>query len=136
MDNTKKQENMRLFQEYPFIVPREERDGYNGDTPTVLDQMPAGWRNTFGDAMCASIKRALPQERLDEYTIRGIGTGFGFLNLDDEGGNEVTEYIKSLYENISWFTCKKCGYDFKKQGERAEFTRVCPECGERRGAKL
>jgi len=81
-------------------------------TYTELDQMPAGWRKTFGIAMCKEIKQELlknGRKTYNHYRIMQIKEKFGALRWYDNGCTEEIFSIITKYEDISYHTCICCG---------------------------
>lgn len=57
------EENRKLIEKYPFLYPRykwsmHELEDYDYSF-TELDEMPYGWRKTFGEEMCEEIAEIL-----------------------------------------------------------------------------
>lgn len=112
----KAEENKKLIEEYPFLLPRSS---YSGKVPegynysyTVLDDMPAGWRKKFGLRMCRDIKKSLEDSGMDvkRYQIEDIKEKFGAMYVFDNGGNlEIKNKILPKYMRMSERTCGICG---------------------------
>lgn len=79
---------------------------------TELDRMPKGWRIAFGIDMCRDMKRALkklPREVRRTYRIMDIKEKFGILHWYDNFSTFAIDYVKTYYEDLSWYTCIECG---------------------------
>lgn len=125
---TTKQENKKLCEKYPFLLPRNswsgkkitDGKGFWPGSPdeipkydyeyTVLDEMPDGWRIAFGEQMCQELKEALEKaNKLDDYYPVQIKEKFGSLRWYTNFDTEETNKIVSKYEDLSAKTCIKCG---------------------------
>lgn len=113
-DMNKIEENKRLVTEYPFLIPTNI---WTGDAAndydysfTELDQMPDGWRKSFGEDMCREIRDYLVSKNLmEDYTIIQIKEKFGELRWYANGGDRGLYDIIGKYELMSRFTCIQCG---------------------------
>lgn len=112
----KQKENEALIKEYPFLRLSNEWSGEHYDDDdysyTWLDDMPDGWRKSFGKQMCDEIKEELIRcNYLDKYRIMQIKEKFGALRWYDCGipdGCKVWDIVDK-YEKISSHTCIVCG---------------------------
>lgn len=114
MDTTKEQ-NKKLVERYPFLLPHNRwtdkvPDDYDYSY-TELDAMPSGWRNAFGEQMCEEIREELVKVGyLEKYRITQIKEKFGYLRWYDFGCTEkMLHEIIPKYENLSAYTCICCG---------------------------
>jgi hypothetical protein len=82
-------------------------------TYTELDSMDAGWRKTFGVAMCQEIKDALLRDGgrklLYSYRIMQIKEKYGTLRWYDCNSTHDVHRIIDKYEYVSARTCIVCG---------------------------
>lgn len=129
-----KEENKRLCEEFPFLIPTNAwsgkritdcsgPDGEKGFWPgnpeahpeydyeyTLLDDVPEGWRIAFGLEMCKEIKDELVKSnRLNDYYITQIKEKYGGLRWYDNGGSREHFDIIRKYEHKSEETCILCG---------------------------
>ena len=109
-----KQENKKLINEYPFLMPKNVWTGKpikNFDYSfTLLDDMPKGWKKAFGKHFCADLKNALIKANfLDKYYVMQVKEKYGTLRWYDNGGSDEVHDINAKYEHISAFTCIECG---------------------------
>lgn len=127
-----KEDNKRLCDRYPFIVPwnlfsgmlitEAQHGGYYPGNPTavpdydyeytLLDNMPDGWNQAFGEKMCEEIREALiKDDDLDRWRIVQLKDKYGAMKLYDNGikQNSRVHDIVRKYENISAWTCIVCG---------------------------
>ena len=111
-------ENKKLIKEFPFLLPKNRFNGrvsYDYDyTYTELDDMPEGWRNTFGIEMCEKIKKCLLKaDYLNKYRITQIKEKWGTLRWYDMGVpisiSEEYYNIINYYEDKSMLVCLDCG---------------------------
>ena len=131
MERTK-EENKRLCERYPFLIPwnrfsgklitQAQDGGYWPGEPdkvpeydyeyTEADDMPEGWWTAFGERMCEELREALIEDGdLDRWRIVQLKEKFGSMHLYDNGhkaGSRVPEIIDK-YEQISERTCIVCG---------------------------
>ena len=144
-----KEENKRLCDRYPFLVPWNRWSGklitdcaagetgfWPGDPDKIpeyeyeytgLDDMPNGWRKAFGELMCEEIREALIEDGdLDRWRIVQLKEKYGQLRLYDNGhkeGSRIPDII-AKYEAISEHTCIECG----KPATRITTGWICPWC--------
>lgn len=112
------EQNRKLVEAFPFLLPRnrwtdEVVEDYDY-TWTELDAMPTGWRNAFGEQICAEIAAILKKANyLDKYRIVQIKEKYGSLRWYDAGVPiEISEELDTLirfYEILSERTCIVCG---------------------------
>ena len=130
-EELKIEENKRLIERYPFLKPQkvfcdEPEEDYDY-TYTYLDEMPRGWRITFGKRMCEEIREELVKwNYLNDYHILQIKEKYGMLCWYDNGfpkESKVDEIINK-YEDISENTCITCGNPATKLSRGW----VCPYC--------
>ena len=136
IDEKTKQQNQKLIERFPFLLPNCGRDDRGRLSPvfdfsfTELDFMPEGWRIAFGEQMCEEIKEALLSSgtskgeglaALYNYRILEIKEKYGQLRWYDTGGvDEITDKYLELSEK----TCVECG----KLATRWSTHWVCPYC--------
>lgn len=122
-----KEYNKELCKKYPFLTPysaRSTHSNYDYDY-TILDFMPYGWRDAFGEEMCEELKRALSSAGLlKEYRVIEIKEKWGELRWYDCCGNEETYEIVEKYRKKSKHTCIICG----KPAKWMTTGWVCPVC--------
>ena len=128
VDKSVKEENKRLCEKYPFLVPINawtrkkitDGAGFWAGSPesvpeydyeyTKLDSMPDGWRKAFGEQMCEELREALlKDDLLDKYYVRDIKEKYGGLRWYANGGNEEARNIVSKYARKCLRTCICCG---------------------------
>ncbi len=110
------EENKKLFEEYPFLMPRDDETGepikdYDYSW-TLLDEMPEGWRKAFADELLKELKEILIEEDfLEQYRIMQIKEKFGCLRwqaykrpMTDRYFSWATKYMQKSIE-----TCIVCG---------------------------
>ena len=128
------EENKRLIEEYPFLLPRSRWTGEVSKdydySYTELDNMPKGWRKAFGEELCGRLKDILVKSNsLNDYRITDIKEKFGFLHwywhgvYDDEIDKVITEY-----ENKSKKTCIKCGEPASMRNIGGWLSPYCDKC--------
>lgn len=127
-----KEENKRLCDRYPFLLPwnrfsgKTIIEGRNGgywlgnpnEIPeydyeyTELDSLPDGWNKAFGEQMCEELREALIEDGdLDRWKIVELKQKYGSMRLTDNGykhGSRVPDII-GKYESMSERTCVVCG---------------------------
>lgn len=110
--------NYFLVKKYPFLKPscgwgvdmNWKRKGYKYHyEETWLDNLPKGWRKSFGKALCDDLKREIENSHLTDYKIRQIKEKWGLLTIYDEGGNHYTQGVIDKYEKLSGKVCQGCG---------------------------
>ena len=117
---TNRIKNYFLVKKYPFLLCRNRWSGKELDDKyayTELDDMPKGWRKTFGKQICRDIKDLFInsgyKDFLNKYRITQIKEKYGQLRWYD---NEVPEKIRNsldeiieYYTKLSEHTCIICG---------------------------
>ena len=110
--------NKWLCDTYPWLLPRNVwtdkiPDDYDYSY-TILDDMPDGWRDAFGEQICSEIEAILEEaDYQDKYRIMQIKEKFGSLRWYDNGApasiyKRIQDVIRR-YELISYKTCIACG---------------------------
>lgn len=112
MSNIEK--NKELIEKYPFLLPRNVWTGKVSEdydySYTLLDDMPEGWKNCFGEIMCEVIKDALVKNNyLEKYRISQIKEKYGSLCWYDFGAPEEVRDIIMDFEHLSRHICIYCG---------------------------
>ena len=106
--------NKKLTDEFPFLLPRnvftdELPDNYDYSY-TLLDEMPSGWKKSFGLKMCNELKKVLIETNcLDTFRIHQIKEKYGTLRIYSNFTNDKLEKVISKYEDLSASTCLYCG---------------------------
>ena len=113
----KKQQKLRykkLCKRYPFLIVCDWNGKPLGYEFTYLDDMPEGWRKTFGKEMCEEIRRVLVKANyLNKYRVIQVKEKYGSLRWYDDGApssiyHELQDVIDK-YEEMSVRTCIRCG---------------------------
>lgn len=126
--------NKELIELYPFL--RLRNPVTNEPAPkwvdfTMLDDMPRGWRESFGIKMCEEIKELLIKEnKFEEYQVMQIKEKFGELRWY---GNYVSPELSKIldkYTKLSRFTCVGCGKTAKHVSIPWIFP-ICDKCSEK-----
>ena len=110
--------NQWLCITFPWLRPRNiwkdtEIDDYDYDY-TLLDDMPDGWYEAFGEKMCFELKAILEEADYEQdYRVIEIKEKFGGLRWYDNGAPaSIYKKIQDViykYESISYKTCVSCG---------------------------
>ena len=107
--------NKELIDKYPFL---KIDDPFWDDEPilnsdysfTMLDEMPSGWRESFGEQLCEELRTVLVKEGLlEKYRIHQIKEKFGSLRWYGNFENDSIAKILEKYEEKSKYTCIRCG---------------------------
>ena len=121
--------NKELCDRFPFLIPfnrwsghriTDKSPGYwpkSNDPPpeynyeyTELDDMPNGWRKTFGEQMCQEIADELNACGLmEEYRVNQIKEKFGQLRWYGNFDTNKLDDIIDKYSELSEHTCIVCG---------------------------
>lgn len=105
--------NKELIKLYPFLRIRNWLT--NEPAPewvdfTMLDDMPPGWRDSFGIKMCEEIKELLIKEnKFEEYQVMQIKQKFGELRWYGNYTSPELSKILDKYTELSRITCMICG---------------------------
>lgn len=108
------EENKRLIDKYPWLMPRnvwtnEPIEDYDYSY-TWLDDMPNGWNIAFGELICEEINNELiKMDYVDKYQIVQIKEKFGELRWYDNGHNDEISKIIDAYSTASVNICQTCG---------------------------
>lgn len=113
---TDREKNKQLIKEYPFLKMRSfgrkrEKTDYSW---TLLDSIPHGWKQAFGEQMCADIKAAIMEddpsgEKWKSYYVSEAKEKYGELRWYDSFNGGKKEDVMWVYEYISRYTCVRCG---------------------------
>ena len=124
----KQTENKQLIGRYPFLLPQHTLSGtYSiGFEPTILDEMPVGWRVAFGEDLCKEIMEELIRNNcVDSYQVLQIKEKYGELRWYSQGGTErIHREIVPKYERMSRRICIHCG----QPATLVSKSRVAPWC--------
>lgn len=129
------QKNKELTIKYPFLIPRnvfsdEVFENYNY-AYTLLNSMPIGWLNTFGEPMCEEIKNELIKiNKLNDFRIEDIKEKYGTLRIETNFTTEGLEKIFKKYEELSMLTCIHCGRP-TKYITKDWINYICEECAKK-----
>ena len=129
------EENKKLCERYPFLIPRNRWTGEIAEdfdySWTELDDMPDGWRKAFGEQMCEEIREELVKHNfLDKYRILEIKEKYSSLRWYDFGypnDSRIPEIIDK-YESLSTKTCIKCGSNNKVKFTDGWIVPLCDKC--------
>ena len=105
--------NKELIERFPFLQIRDIFT--NEPLPewedfTALDDMPGGWRKSFGVDMCEEVKEILVKEgKLEEYQVRQIKEKFGELRWYGNYISPELAEVLNKYTKLSRITCMVCG---------------------------
>lgn len=131
------QENKRLINEYPFLIPYEDEDFNVLDKEkydyswTFLDDMPQGWKKCFGEMLCKDLKEELVKnDFLDKYQVVQVKEKYATLRWYDNGVPKDSKVPEILYkyERISEHTCIKCGAFPVERMTRGWICPICKDC--------
>lgn len=109
------EKNKELIEKYPWLLPHnrwtDEVDEKYDYSYTELDAMPDGWRIAFGEEMCEEIQQALNElgEQANTFRIMQIKEKYGSLRFYTNWYTSKISNIINKYEQISRYTCIKCG---------------------------
>ena len=124
--------NKELIERYPFLQPYniwDDKPISNSDYSfTMLDEMPSGWRESFGEQLCEELRTVLIKEGLlEKYRIRQIKEKFGSLRWYGNFKNDSIAKILEKYEEKSKYTCIECGAPATKIS-RGWISPYCDKC--------
>ena len=135
------EENKKLIERYPFLLPR---DGWNDTVRedydysyTELDSMPEGWRKAFGNMMMEELREVLVEENfLDGFRILEIKEKWGELRLYTNYHNDKIERIIKKYSTLSKNICIHCGRPDTRMTGGGWYSPICEECHEKQQQEL
>lgn len=112
--NFAKEENKKLCEKYPFLIPRNRWTGEIVEdydySFTEIDNMPEGWRKRFGDELLEEIREGLIEANyLDKYRIIDIKEKYGELHWYDCGAPQKVYDAITKYSYLSNHICINCG---------------------------
>lgn len=127
--------NKILIKKYPWLRLRNVwSDKFiEGIDFTWLDDVPCGWKKTFGLRMIKELDKLLRKANYqDKYRITEIKEKYGSLHWYDNGVPVTIrkEYDKwhENYENLSENTCIKCGKPAKIINYHGWYQPLCKKC--------
>ena len=131
------EENKRLVEKYPFLIPYEDENFDVLDEEkydysfTFLDEIPSGWKKCWGELLCQDLKEELERcNFLDKYKIIQMKEKYGQIRIYDNGvpvDCKVPEII-TKYERISEYTCINCGAFPDVRMTRGWICPICKDC--------
>ena len=125
--------NKELIEHYPFLQIRNFFT--NEPAPewvdfTMLDDIPKGWRESFGIKMCEEIKELLIKEnKFEEYQVMQIKEKFGELRWYGNYASPELSKILDKYTKLSRITCMSCGQTAKYVSTPWIYP-ICDKCSE------
>jgi hypothetical protein len=109
-------ENRKLIEKYPFLTPidfmgRKISKKLHKYDFTLLDEMPSGWRKTFGKLLAEDINQQLLRDGIDpnDYIVQQVKEKFGELRWYDYNGSKAIDKIINDYSHLSGNICCICG---------------------------
>ena len=124
--------NIILCIKYPFLRPRNVWTGKK--TPkwfgsyTILDEMPAGWREKIGLPLCKELKAELKRSKLlKHYQVLQVKEKYGVLCWYDTQNTEEGYNIIHKYEKKSAEVCIHCG-NAAEYVSRGWIAYLCKNC--------
>ena len=106
------EQNEKLIEEYPFLLPRNAWTGEVDDeydySWTELDCIPGAWKDVYGILICEDLKRILG-DKVNEFRFDDIKEKYGALRI--YSNMEPKEWHTQLwkYEHLTENTCYECG---------------------------
>ena len=82
---------------------------FDGDTYCVLDCLPQGCIDAYGELMCQDLDEVIQRDNLTEFRLVDAKEKWGYMNLYSSGGNEETDNIIEDYSVLSENICGICG---------------------------
>jgi rubrerythrin len=96
----------------------------------MLDDIPKGWRESFGIKMCEEIKELLIKEnKFEEYQVMQIKEKFGELRWYGNYTSPELSKILAKYTELSRMTCMICG-NTAKYVYTPWIYPICDKCSE------
>lgn len=106
---------------YDFII----RPLHSIPTYTEWDMMPDGWKIAFGKQYLIDLKKQLKKDHiLYSWRITDLKEKYGTLHLYCNYGSKDLYNIIQKYEDLSYYTCIKCG----KPATKLSGGWICPYC--------
>ena len=128
--------NKELIEKYPFLLPRnvwtdKVLEDYDYSFCLLKDEIPQGWWDCFGIALCDDLKDILERNNcLDEFRFTQCKEKYSTIRLYDNGHpNEWDNHLKA-WEYISSRTCIKCGKFPSKLRDNGWLSPWCDKCFE------
>ena len=131
-----RRKNRELCKRYPFLIERDYRGnpvwyGKKKYSTTWLDDMPVGWRKSFGLMLCEEMRAELLKfNYLDKYRIVQIKEKYGQLRIYDNGiphGCKAWDIIEK-YSHISENVCIGCGKPDTPMINPGWYSPLCLDC--------
>lgn len=127
-----KEQNKKLIERYPFLLPRnvwtdEVPKDYDYSYVRGQGELPNGWWKLFLQ-MCEDIRQPLIDANyLDKFRFSQIKEKYNTMRCYNFGAPEEVYNIIHKYEQIAYYVCTKCGKPaaYETQGYYASF---CEDC--------
>lgn len=132
------EENKKLIERYPFLLPRNRwtdkvPDDYDY-TWTEIDAFPSGWYKVFGEEMLEEIREdCIKNDYLDKLRILQIKEKYGTLRFYTGAIPVESKIFKiiSKYEEMSAHYCMVCGAPAETSDIGWWLVTLCDECKKR-----
>lgn len=127
--------NKEFVNVYPFLAPKDpfsgEIDSMYDYSYTLYDNIPIGWKNTFGKMMLDEIRDELIRtNQLLSYQVYDIKEKYGELRwyASVEANGSVLSEIIDKYMVISGHVCIKCGKPDVPMVRNGWISPICEDC--------
>ena len=129
---TRRLKNKKLIKKYPFIQavdwlakPIKSYDY------TLLDDMPTGWKKSFGELLCEDISKVLKRHNVKTFNTQQVKEKYGELRWYFSAPtcvyNEIDDIIDA-YSHCSRNICIRCGKLDVHCIDTGWISPLCEEC--------
>lgn len=130
--NMTKEENRKLVERYPFLLPRNVWTGkvsedYDYTHIRGIGEIPKGWEKVFLQ-MCEDIRQPLIDANyLEDFRFSQIKEKYNTMRCYHFGAPEKVQDIIDKYSVMTRYVCIRCGKPaiYKTQGY---ITSLCMDC--------
>lgn len=132
MDSLEQQQNKKLVERYPFLLPRnvwtdEIPDDYDYSYINGIGEIPKGWEKLFLQ-LCEDIRQPLiDADYLDKFRFTQIKEKYNRLECYNSGAPQEVHEIIDKYSMMAGYICTVCGKPatIETEGYIASY---CDEC--------
>lgn len=134
-DDQRKEENKKLIEKYPFLLPRNVFtdnivDDYDYSW-TLMDEIPTGWRIAFGELFLNELKEELKRVNfLNDYRVLQVKEKYGSLRWYTNGVPKDSRLfdIAEKYSHLSENICIRCGKPDVPMINASWISPYCEDC--------
>lgn len=131
--------NKRLLKKYPFIRAVDwYANPIKGYDFTLLDDIPRGWKKTFGELICEDISNVLKKYNIKTFNTQQIKEKYGELRWYFSAPVSIYDEIENIidaYSHCSRNICTICGKPDVPCIDIGWISPICKKCFDKKSSK-